>query len=175
MTTDKSAFWLIKIGSTVVQGGRNLSDRLWHTGSSQNIRTWELSYFEFRFNSSTILSQDTLEKNPYVCRIEFFPPKTNVIFQLNCICPNQHIVSITWIQSTKHWIILNFEGPSFPFNLRIAQKTFHIIAAPFITLLLTPIEQELVEYWLQNWSSKFLQKSIFGPFSSPWIHQNRNS
>ena len=28
----------------------------------------------------------TLEKNPYVCRIEFFPPKINVIFQLNCIC-----------------------------------------------------------------------------------------
>ena len=28
----------------------------------------------------------TLEKNPYVCRIEFFPPKINVIFQQNYIC-----------------------------------------------------------------------------------------
>ena len=28
----------------------------------------------------------TLEKNPYICRIEFFPPKINVKLLLNCIC-----------------------------------------------------------------------------------------
>ena len=33
-----------------------------------------------------IVAVITMEKNPYVCRIEFLPPKINVISQLNCIC-----------------------------------------------------------------------------------------
>ena len=40
-----------------------------------------------------------------------------------------------------------------------------MIVALFITLLLAPFEQTLVDCSFHNWSLKFLQKSIFWPFS----------
>ena len=45
-------------------------------------------------------------------------------------------------------------------------KIFENIVALFITLLLTPLEQKLIDYSLHNWFLKFLQKSIFEPFCS---------
>ena len=70
--------------------------KLFHNFNSldKTLKMWKKCFIHpFRaFNkSSTIwnLTQESsinFEKNPYVCRIEFFPPKINVRLQLNCIC-----------------------------------------------------------------------------------------
>ena len=56
----------------------------------------------------------------------------------------------------------------------ILLKTVQDIKAPFITLLLTPLKQKLVDFSIQNQSLKFLKKSNFGPFRFK-IYQNHIS
>ena len=59
------------------------------------------------------------------------------------------------------------------FNFKATLWSFAVdIVAPFITLLLTPLDQILVDHSLHNLHFRFLQESILGPFSSKYHQDN---
>ena len=54
---------------------------------------------------------------------------------------------------------------TFPKTDYFETKPLKNIVALFVTLLLTPLKQKLVDYSLHNLSYKFLVKTLLGPFS----------
>ena len=66
-------------------------------------------------------------------------------------------------------LICFFYGRISSFLAIIDPNSFGLVnnaVVPLITLLLTPLVLKFVNYSLYNPSLKFLQKTIFGPFSS---------